>query len=383
MELYVNKNQKKLRCGYTTGTCGAAAAMAAASKLLLHKEYKEVTLLTPKGITAFLSIDSTICEETSVTSSVIKDSGDDPDITNGITIYAKVYLGSTQLREDGPKVIITSGQGIGIVTKEGLEQQVGKPAINKIPRKMIRDAVEKVCNQSDYEGEIIVEISAPEGVELAKKTFNPKLGIEGGISILGTSGIVEPMSEKAFVDTIEIELKMMQAELVKNLLIVPGNYGQEYIKKHLNIQDAKAVKCSNYIGEAIDLAVSFSFESLLLVGNFGKLVKLAGGIMNTYSKIADGRFEIIGVHAALCGADKTTIEEIMECVTTEQALDILVANQLDTPVLESILGKINKVVCSRAGEKLKIGVILFSEKRGYLGMTEYAQELIQLQKIYH
>lgn len=378
MDLYINKNQKKLKCGYTTGTCAAAAATAAASMLLLEKEYKCIPLITPKGIEVTIPIDSTEIEESIgiVTCSVIKDSGDDPDITNGIRIFAKVSLGGSQIPGE-ERVFITGGIGIGTVTKPGLEQEIGSPAINKVPRQMIKRAVETVCMQADYADRIMVEISAPEGVEIAKKTFNPRLGIKGGISILGTSGIVEPMSDKALIDTIETELKVSKAQGKKHLLVSPGNYGMEYIRKDLKINSNDIVKCSNYIGETIDLAASCSFESLLFVGNFGKLVKLSGGIMNTHSKVADARFEIIGVHAALCGASKQIIQEIMNCITTEQALDILVEYEICEETMSSILKKIDQVIKNRAGEELKVGVILFSEKRGFLGKSKLADELIK------
>lgn len=376
MDLYVYKNQKKLKCGYTTGTCATAAATAAVYLLLLNKKYDFISVKTPKGTDLSIPVHKLYKESDYVISSVIKDSGDDPDVTDGIEIVVKTWISEY----NDKNVILSGGKGVGVVTRSGLEQEVGQPAINKVPRNMIIQAVEELISQTDFEESINIEISVPDGEEIAKKTFNPKLGIEGGISILGTSGIVEPMSEKALVDTIETELKILKSDGIKHIIMTPGNYGEKYLRDKMHIKTDKVLKCSNYIGETIDLAVSLNFDSILLVGNFGKLVKLAAGIMNTHSKVADGRFETIGVYSALCGAKPDVINKILNCITTESALDILLENSILEKVIDLIIGKIHDKVNERAYGNLKIGVIVFSETKGYLGKTKYADEILSVIK---
>lgn len=366
--MYVRKGTEKLRCGYTTGTCAAAAAKAAAMGLCFGTVPEKVRIVTPAGISLSLPVVNSRITAQDASCGIVKDSGDDPDVTNGLTIYASVTRIPQGIEIDG-------GQGIGRVTAPGLWQEPGMAAINRIPRQMIREAVSGVIKDSDYEGGLKVLISAPGGEEIAKKTFNPRLGIEGGISILGTSGIVEPMSEKALVDTIEAEMKIIAAKGKKQLIAVLGNYGERYVNESQDLPGWDQVVCSNYIGETIDLACSMEFEDLLIVGNIGKLVKLAAGIMNTHSKMADGRMEIIGVYAALAGAGQTILKDILSCITTEQALELCEKAGIRKEVLAGILTAIDEKTGHRAKDGLHVGVVLFSEKMGYLGMTKGAERM--------
>lgn len=395
-EEYVIKNQKKLRCGITTGTCATAAAKAAATKLLLGETMDKIVIHTPKEITVSVPVflDEFSEENGYASFYVIKDSGDDPDVTNHSKVYVRVEYMDCEPREQGtvakdvtkfysdnhPSLILDGGLGIGRVTKEGLEQGIGQAAINTVPRRMIFQAVQDVLDMSDYTGNLLITVSIPEGVELSKKTFNPKLGIEGGLSVLGTSGILEPMSEQAIVATIETEIKQIASLGRKSLLVTPGNYGQVYASEYLGLDLSKSVKSSNYVGDTIDYAVSYGFEEFLLVGNIGKLVKLAAGVFNTHSKIADSRHEVFVTHIALCGGSKEICEKIMECINTEAMLDILKEENLFEAVINSICKKIDDHVKHRAGGEMKIGVALFSEKHGFLGMTEDAKELIDKYK---
>ena len=205
MEQYIEKDGKRLRLGYTTGSCAAAAAKAAAWMLLTGRRKETITLDTPKGIRLELAVREITMHADSVSCAIEKDSGDDPDVTKGTLIFASVR------RTDEPGVHIDGGEGVGRVTKRGLDQPVGNAAINSVPRQMIRENVEEVMALTDSSGGLDVVISAPEGETLAKKTFNPRLGIVGGISILGTTGIVEPMSEAALVETIRVELRQRRA----------------------------------------------------------------------------------------------------------------------------------------------------------------------------
>ena len=374
MEQFVYKNHKKLRYGYTTGSCAAAASKAAAAMLLSGKEISYVELHTPKGIDLRLEVLDISREDNAVSCAIQKDGGDDPDVTNGILIYAKV----SREPADEAQIIIDGGIGVGRVTKPGLEQPVGAAAINKVPRQMIRENLEAVCEQYHYHGKLSVVISLPSGVELAAKTFNPRLGIVGGISVLGTSGIVEPMSEQALIDTIRVEMRQKLANGMEYLLVVPGNYGIDFLDQYghgLQLEDA--VKCSNFVGEALDAAVEFGAKGVLLVGHIGKFVKLAGGIMNTHSHNADARMELLTVHAALLGAPVELLQKMMECVTTDDALKYLKEADLMEPVMERIMEKMEFYVNQRAQHQLELGVITFSNVFGILGQTKDVPDLVK------
>jgi len=372
MELdhFIYKEGKKLRCGYTTGSCSAVAAKAAAIMLLLGYEPEQISLRTPKGIVLELSPEGISRTENSASCGVRKDGGDDADVTDGIVIYAEV----SKRREPG--IDITGGKGIGKVTRQGLEQPPGSYAINDIPRKMIREAVWSVMELADYKGGLSVVISAPGGEELAARTFNPALGIAGGISILGTSGIVEPMSEKALTDTIGLEMRMQAAEGRKYCIITPGNYGMHFIASVLSLDLGHTIKCSNFIGDTIDMAGAYSWKGILLVGHLGKLVKLGIGMMNTHSRYGDGRMETLAACALQAGADRELLENVLGCVTTDEAAELLKEAGLLEPVMELLMERISFHLKKRAPEQTQIEAVVFSNRHGLLGKTENAEYLI-------
>lgn len=373
MSEYVLRNGKKLKKGYTTGTCAQAATKAAALALIFGEKVEKVQVNLPLGEQVEIEIKSLEATENSATACVKKHSGDDPDVTDGILIYSTITKDSALQPYE---IVIDGGEGIGRVTKEGLNQPVGNAAINSVPRQMIAQEVVSILEEVEYETGISVIISAPEGKQIAEKTFNGRLGIEGGISILGTSGIVEPMSEKALIDTIETELRVRLAEGKKVIVVTPGNYGHAYATKELGLPEKADVTCSNYIGETIDLAVAMGVEELLLIGNAGKLIKLAAGIFQTHSKIADARMETIGVYAAMAGATQDIVTEIMDCVMTDAAFAILKRERLLEPVMEKILCAIERHVTKRAGS-MQIAVILYSEKFGFLGQTSLSNAILE------
>ncbi len=369
-ETYRYKDKKKLRCGYTTGSCSAAAAGAAARLLLSGEVMTEVTLTTPGGVVLTLKPEGLVYTKEGVSCGIRKDGGDDVDVTDGILIVAEVK------KESRPGVRITGGKGIGIVTAEGLEQAPGSYAINSTPRRMIREAVEAVMEEQGYEGGLTVTISAPEGEAAAAKTLNPALGIKGGISILGTSGIVEPMSEKALVDTIFLEMRMQAAAGRRICILTPGNYGMHFIGDVLGLDLRYTVKCSNFIGDAIDMAPACRMEGLLLVGHLGKLVKLGAGIMNTHSRYGDARMEVLCACALEAGAETKLLKAIMACVTTDGAVAILQEAGMTAPVMEILMKKISFYLNRRAYEKMMTGAVVFSNVYGVLGQTDMAQELL-------
>jgi cobalt-precorrin-5B (C1)-methyltransferase len=225
-----------------------------------------------------------------------------------------------------------------------------------------------------------IEIFVPNGEEIAKKTFNARLCILGGISILGTTGIVEPMSEKALVDTIKILIDKQYQEDKDNVLLSPGNYGREYCKKNLNIDIDKGIKYSNFVGEALDYLVYKGYKRVLIVGHIGKLVKLAGGIMNTHSNVADCRMEILASHSAINGASCELVGKIMNCITTDEAVLLLERSKILEKVMASILKKIQFHINYRVKEKLQAEIIIFSNSDTIISKSENAFEFAKMFK---
>ena len=369
MEMFNIVGTKKLRCGYTTGTCAAGAAKAAAVLLLTHTPPKTVCITTPKGHKLELAVQNPTLVDGVAQCAIVKDSGDDPDITNGILVLARVSATASEITIDG-------GEGVGRVTREGLECPVGAAAINRVPRSMITAAVREAAEQCGYNGGMAVEIIIPKGAELAHKTYNPRLGIVGGISVLGTSGIVEPMSEQALIDSIKVEMNMLKADGAQIIAVTPGNYGEEYLQNTLHVSTQSAVKCSNFIGAVLDYAVVLGFSGILLVGHLGKFVKLAGGVFQTHSQYADCRMEVLAAHSTVAGGNQALARDIMQCITTDEAWEKIISAGLDTEVTESLLQKIEYHAKMRTGSALKIGAVVFTNKYGTLGITSTAQELI-------
>lgn len=359
-----------LRRGWTTGTCAAAAAKAAALLLLTGRAPVELRLETPGGLTFTLPVEQPHLDGDAAVCTVRKDAGDDPDITNGVGISAAV-------RSTSEGVTIDGGAGVGRVTRPGLAMPVGAAAINPGPRAQITAALERATHACGYTGGFSVIISAENGEKLAKQTYNEHLGVVGGLSILGTSGVVEPMSEKALVDTILLELDSLYAAGQRIAFLCPGNYGADFARDALGLDLEKAVKCSNFIGETLDHAVFRGFDGILLVGHAGKLVKLAAGVMNTHSSVADGRQEIFTAHAALCGAGRDTLEGLMQSVSVDACIELLDRENLREPVLARIESEIEKRLALRLRGRGHVEFILFTARYGILAQSPGAMALCE------
>ena len=367
------KNQKKLALGYTTGSCAAAAAKAAATALLTGQPVRQIQLMTPKGIELLLDIEDMTRTPEQVSCAVRKDAGDDPDITNGMLVYAAVSKIPSGTEIDG-------GFGVGRVTRPGLQQPVGTAAINPGPREQIKRALQFTAEKYQYDGGFSVIISIPEGEQLAKRTFNPQLGIVGGLSVLGTSGIVEPMSEQALIETIHLEIDARYAAGERMLLMCPGNYGEDFARDTLGLDITRGVKCSNFLGEALDYAVYRGFDGVLLIGHAGKLIKLAAGVFQTHSAYADGRQEIFAAHAAMCGASRETVCALMQAVSVDACLDILVQENIEQAVLDSISQKIARHLAVRtmkkSGRDFLTEYLIFTNAHGVLMQSSGAAQQI-------
>lgn len=372
LEEYITVGTKRMRCGYTTGTCASAAARAASELLLRGELVPAVVVSTPAGIDVVVEIEEHDSGDGWAECAVRKDSGDDPDVTNGALVYARVE------RCDEPGIHVDGGVGVGRVTREGLDQPVGAAAINSTPRKMIAEQVAEAAGGADA-GDLglLVTISIPAGVELAAKTFNPRLGIEGGISVLGTSGIVRPMSEDALISSIELEMKTLRARGATDLLVVPGNYGRDFACGQLSLNMDEAVSCSNYFGATLDAACVLGFARVLIVGHIGKMAKVAGGIMNTHSRVADCRVEVLAAHAALVGATQDAVRQIMGAATTDAALDVLIACGLEEAAMQSVMESLADKLNHRVAGALQVEAIVFSNVHGVLGYTPGAAALLE------
>ena len=367
---FIEKDGKRLRFGYTPGTCAAAAAKAATALLLSGAAPETVPIRTPKGIDLTLPVLEPSLADGVAICAIRKDSGDDPDVTNGVLVYAAVSFSPV------PGVAIDGGTGVGRVTKPGLKQAIGEAAINPVPREMIKNAVEEAAAEYDGEGGFSVVISIPEGVALAEKTFNPRLGIEGGISILGTSGVVEPMSEDALVDSIRLEIKQRRALGDPFLVLTPGNYGADFLNARYGLADERVVKCSNYVGDALDAAAGAGFSRVLLAGHIGKLVKLSGGFFNTHSRLGDHRAELTAAAAAEAGADEATQNAMFDCVTTDEMLRILTEKGLLPGTMRALETRIDAALRARF-QTLSIGVIVFTTGNRELFRNETSRRMTE------
>jgi len=362
-----------MRYGFTTGSCSAAAAKAATYMLLTGRRKENIIITTPKGIDFVAEIVDITITEKYVSCGVVKDGGDDPDVTTGAVVYAR----ATVVEDMNNQIIIHGGDGVGRVTKPGLDQPVGNAAINSVPRQMIEKEVREVMDFLDYRDSIEITVSVPGGEELAKKTFNPRLGIVGGISILGTSGVVEPMSSQALLDTIGVELRQKRALGTDTIAIAPGNYGMDFMKNEYGYNLDDAVKCSNFIGESLEMIAELGFKRVVLCGHIGKLIKVSGGIMNTHSKEADCRIELMVYSALKAKASAEVLEKIAECISTDAAYEVIKAAKLEKPFMDNVMEKIDFYLRKKALDRFEIECIVYSNEFGLLGETKGARIIME------
>ena len=370
-------SKKELRKGFTTGSCGAAAAKAALYMLLTGSVKDEIEIITPGGAVFRTEVKDIFREGNRVRCAVVKDGGDDPDVTTGLHVTAEVRA---EERADGAlEIRIEGGPGVGRVTLPGLDQPVGNAAINRVPRQMIEKELSEVAELLDFRGRIRVILSVPGGEAAAERTFNPRLGIEGGISILGTTGIVEPMSTRAILDTIRVELNQRKALGDRIAAVSPGNYGLNFMKETYGYDLNRSVKCSNYVGDTVDMVREMDFRGMLLTGHIGKLIKVSGGIMNTHSKEGDARMELLAAGVIRAGGSMDTLRGILNCRVTEEALGII---QAESPALlrtsmESVMDRILYYLRKRAGEELPVECILYSNEFGLLAASPGAMDMLE------
>lgn len=370
-------SKKELRKGFTTGSCGAAAAKAALYMLLTGSVKDEIEIITPGGAVFRTEVKDIFREGNRVRCAVVKDGGDDPDVTTGLHVTAEVRA---EERGDGAlEIQIEGGPGVGRVTLPGLDQPVGNAAINRVPRQMIEKELTEVAELLDFRGRIRVILSVPGGEAAAERTFNPRLGIEGGISILGTTGIVEPMSTRAILDTIRVELNQRKALGDRIAAVSPGNYGLNFMQETYGYDLNRSVKCSNYVGDTVDMVREMDFRGMLLTGHIGKLIKVSGGIMNTHSKEGDARMELLAAGVIRAGGSTDTLRGILNCRVTEEALGIIQGEspELLRKSMDAVMDRILYYLRKRAGEGLPVECILYSNEFGLLAASPGAMDMLE------
>lgn len=362
-------NGKSYRKGYTTGSCATAAAKVAALMALRQQVINQVSIVTPSGITLRLNVEQPLICGQQASAAIRKDGGDDVDATHGMLIFAQVAL------NDSGSITIGGGEGVGTVTRKGIGLPIGSAAINRTPRQTIEQAVREVIGPE--RGADIV-IFAPEGEERAQKTYNGRLGILGGISIIGTTGIVTPMSEESWKRSLALELEMKRAQGMTSVILVPGNHGERFVQEHMQIDAERVVTMSNFVGYMLQEAQRLGFQRVVLVGHLGKLIKVAAGIFHTHSHIADGRMETLVARLALLGAPHEFLRTVFECSTTEAAME-LIEQQGWQAVYDDIaqaIGERVKQMLRFAPQPFCCDVVLFSFDNVVLGSNRPISEIV-------
>lgn len=406
MEEYVYIDGKKYRRGYTTGSCATGASKAAVYMLITKNRINTINIDTPKGIPLLLKVDNINISDTFVECSIKKDGGDDIDATHTMDIYARAEIVAKNDKNKGYLTLkdidslstnseckselykfirVYGGTGIGVVTKKGLSVDVGKPAINPTPLKTINHEIRKLIGDNfesilGNDKVLKITIFAPQGETVAKKTFNPRLGIVGGISIIGTTGIVEPMSDDGWKKSLSIELQMKKEQGLDKIILVPGNHGEQFIREKLNIDIKYVVRVSNFIGYMIKEAQRIGYKKILMAGHIGKFIKVSAGIFNTHSKVADARSEILVANLALMGARYEFLNKINQCVTTEEAVELInnseyreVYNILSNKCRERVKQYLNE-----DSDDIDVEVIIFSMDKSLLGKSDNTDDLVEV-----
>ena len=362
-------NGKSYRKGYTTGSCATAAAKVAALMVLRQQVINQISIVTPSGVTLRLNVEQPLICGQQASAAIRKDGGDDVDATHGMLIFAQVAL------NDSGSISIVGGEGVGTVTRKGIGLPVGSSAINRTPLHTIEEAVREVIGP-ERGAEIV--IFAPEGEERAQKTYNGRLGILGGISIIGTTGIVTPMSEESWKRSLALELEMKRAQGMTSVILVPGNHGERFVQEQMQLSGDRVVTMSNFVGYMLQETQRLGFRRVVLVGHLGKLIKVAAGIFHTHSHIADGRMETLVTRLALMGAPRELLQAVFECSTTEAAMELI-----EQHGLQAVYNDIAQAICARINQMLRFAVqplqcdaVLFSFDNIVLGSNRPVNDIV-------
>jgi len=357
MDKEILVNGKLLKCGFTTGACAQAAAKACALMIKNNKIEEFVEIELPDGSLADFKIEYASFSKTFAKCAVKKYAGDDPDVTDGVYVYVSI-----QEKKDG-KICFVAGEGVGTVIKSGLFLEIGEAAINPVPREYIKKEIINIFGRKRV---FSIEISIPDGELISKKTFNSRIGVEGGLSILGTTGRVKPMSNEALQKTILLEIKQKTYSKPPFICLVLGNYGEK-IADTLNIPKDRQVMCSNFIGYAVDALKIENIKKVLIIGHIGKISKVSAGIFNTHSHIADARAEVFAAKLLDYGRVDLALEAL-RCNTTEQ-LSSEIIEKGEKVFFDFLTENIKSRIEQRVLNEVDIEVLTFSFNKGILGFT--------------
>ena len=357
----------ELRSGYTTGACAAAGVKA----VLLYEaglEWETVELTALDGTKLIIPVKAVRETEHGLEAEVVKFSGDDPDITNGVSVFTALR----HLPGAPEEIVFKAGKGIGRVTKPGLSVAVGEPSINPGPRQLIRQVIAELLGSDKQPLE--VTISIPVGVELARQTLNPILGVEGGLSVIGTTGVLRPMSEEGFKNSLVPQIDVALAAGFTDLIFVPGKIG-ERIAASWQLPHEAMVQTSNFIGFMLEAAAKRGVKRILLFGHIGKLVKVAAGVFYTHNRIADARLETMAAYAAAAGLGSQGVQQLLASNTTEDALAVLSACNLRQTVCRRLAQQASCRAERYLFQKVQVGTVLVSLKGELLGMDDMAAKM--------
>jgi len=353
-EIEEKKKKGTLRTGFTTGTTATAATKAAMYALVSGKPVEQVSVSLPKGKTATLKIAWTQIESGSVTSAAIKDAGDDPDVTHGAEICSTVSF-----NYHPGKIEIDGGKGVGRITKPGIGLEIGKPAINSTPARMLEQCVREVAAELLSKRGVNVIISVPLGEELAKKTDNPRLGIIGGISILGTTGIVIPYSTASFAASIRQGLDVAVAMGADTIVLTTGGRSEDFAKVVFkSLPDHCFVQMGDFAGYSIKQCANRKLKKAVIAGFIGKLAKMAAGVKQTHVAGSHVNMDFMARLAVECGAPSGVITEIKNANTARHVSEIIIKNNIGG-YFDLVCRKVNEQMSQHAQETLEINVLMF------------------------
>ncbi|HUW63470.1 MAG TPA: cobalt-precorrin-5B (C(1))-methyltransferase CbiD [Spirochaetia bacterium] len=359
------KDPRTWKTGISTGSCAAGAARAAARLLFTGEDSTVETVVNPAGVEIRVPVAETHCEAGLARALVIKDGGDDPDVTHGLEIVAEV-------RPAPAGVVIRGGTGVGTVTRPGLAVAVGESAINPVPRQMIITAVEAVCPPGCG---VEVTISVPRAAEVAHRTANPRLGIVGGISILGTSGIVRPMSEEAYRDSLVPQVTMALAAGHRNLVLTPGRMGLTLAARY-GLPGAAVAEMGNFVGFMLERCVEHGVAGILLWGYHGKIAKVAAGVFHTHSRVADARLETLAAYAGAAGAPPALLGAVLAANTAEEAAGLL-AGEGFAAVFTTLAERASFRAAQYVQGRLRVGTVLLTLAGEIIGLDRVGQAMLE------
>lgn len=367
---------KQLKGGYTTGACLAAGARAAAMLMQGEDPGDKADITALDGTPLQIPIHSVEMLSDAARVEIVKDAGDDPDITNGTSVFVTFrFLTLEQLKPVAGRsvvyeqILFEAGQGIGHATKPGLSLAVGEPAINPGPRQLVYNSIRDIVGDKPC----MVRVDIPAGRELAAKTLNPVLGIEGGISVIGTTGVLRPMSEEAFKNSLIPQIEVAKAAGFTTQIFVPGKIG-ERIASSWGLPEEALVQTSNFIGFMLEAAADRGLEKILLFGHIGKLAKVAAGVFHTHNRVGDARLEVLAAYSASMGMPAEGVRRILQAVTTEEALPVIEEYGL-APVYEVIAARASYRAERFLFNRLQVGTVLVTLQGKLLGMDDKAREI--------